>query len=339
MTVLERYQRLEALGLWRPGEDAQRREVVVSIGDATLMLAEVNGRVLTHWSLPAMQRLNPGDTPAIFALVGFPDETLEISDGAMVEGLEAVMATLLRRRRSHPGRLRLATALAGVALFIAVCVLWLPGAMARYAVSVVPDAVRAEAGRALFAEVQRVTGPPCNAPSGTRSLRLLERRLFPYGGTTLSVAPSALAGTIHLPDGQIIMGHGLVEDHDTPEVAAGHILAEDIRRADSDALERLLVDGGLVAELRFLTSGKLTPERLKEHAAQLVTAPDPLVEDADLIARMSAAALDPRPYAFARDVTGQSTSALIEAADTIDAEPVLDDNAWLALQRICEDRG
>ena len=35
MTALRKYARLEASGLWRSGADAQRRDVIVSIGDAS----------------------------------------------------------------------------------------------------------------------------------------------------------------------------------------------------------------------------------------------------------------------------------------------------------------
>jgi hypothetical protein len=67
MTVLEQYKRLEATGLWREAPDAQRREVIVSLGDATLMISTFSEIALTHWSLPAVARLNPGRQPALYA--------------------------------------------------------------------------------------------------------------------------------------------------------------------------------------------------------------------------------------------------------------------------------
>ena len=42
MTALSKYDRLEASGLWRPTPQDQRREVVVSIGDATLVISDMN---------------------------------------------------------------------------------------------------------------------------------------------------------------------------------------------------------------------------------------------------------------------------------------------------------
>ncbi|MGL4279888.1 MAG: hypothetical protein ACRCS0_05955, partial [Albidovulum sp.] len=65
MTALREYQRLESTGLWRDAPGAQKREVFVAFGDATLVISEAKShRPLTHWSLPAIQRLNPGQMPA-----------------------------------------------------------------------------------------------------------------------------------------------------------------------------------------------------------------------------------------------------------------------------------
>ncbi len=65
MTVLAKYQRLEAQGIWRAEPEAQRRDVIVSIGKATITISAANGTALTHWSLPAMHRLNPNELPAV----------------------------------------------------------------------------------------------------------------------------------------------------------------------------------------------------------------------------------------------------------------------------------
>ncbi len=61
MTALTKYARLETTGLWRETPDGQRREVIVRMGDATLMLTDPKSEtVLSHWSLPAVRRQNPG---------------------------------------------------------------------------------------------------------------------------------------------------------------------------------------------------------------------------------------------------------------------------------------
>ena len=54
MTALKGYERLECTGLWRSGPAIQRREVVVSCGQATLILTDMQNRPLAHWSLAAV---------------------------------------------------------------------------------------------------------------------------------------------------------------------------------------------------------------------------------------------------------------------------------------------
>ena len=50
MTALKEYARLESGGLWRADADAQRRDVIVSFGDATLVISDSAERALAHWS-------------------------------------------------------------------------------------------------------------------------------------------------------------------------------------------------------------------------------------------------------------------------------------------------
>ena len=40
MTALKDYIRLESTGLWRAGEEAQRRDVYVFVGTASLVIAD-----------------------------------------------------------------------------------------------------------------------------------------------------------------------------------------------------------------------------------------------------------------------------------------------------------
>lgn len=336
MTVLAKYQRLESEGLWRPEPDAQRRDVIVAIGDATLTISSGNGSALSHWSLPAILRLNPGEIPALYSPGPDTPETLELSDSAMVEAIEAVLKAI-HRGTPHPGRVRALALGAFTVAALALGTLWLPGAITRYTASLVPEGARTDIGQRLRTEIRRVAGAPCADTAGLRALEKLEQRLFPDSRTKLIVLPSALAETAHLPDGTLLVGRGLVEDHETPEVLAGYLLAEDLRRQNSDPLERLLSDAGLGAALQLLTTGRLEDETLRRHAELVIaTQPEPM-PDASLIAAMNGAQVSSIPYAYARDISGESTAVLIEAGhDSTSGAPLLGDGDWIALQRICE---
>ena len=87
MTALKQYDRLEATGLWRPAPQEQRREVVLTFGDATLVISDNAMRPLTHWSLAAINRSNPDERPAVFLPGPDAAETLEIDDQVMIEAI------------------------------------------------------------------------------------------------------------------------------------------------------------------------------------------------------------------------------------------------------------
>jgi len=54
MTALTQYQRLEATGIWRKSAEAQRIDVIISIGESSLVITDINEKPLAHWSLAAL---------------------------------------------------------------------------------------------------------------------------------------------------------------------------------------------------------------------------------------------------------------------------------------------
>ena len=210
--------------------------------------------------------------------------------------------------------------------------------MTRYTASLVPDAARIAIGDRLTGEVRHLTGAPCAAPAGQRALAKLEARLFPDGNTKLAVLPSALTETTHTPGGALLISHKLVEDYETPEVLAGYLLAEDLRRRTSDPLEGVLTTAGFGAALRLLTTGKIDDDALRKHAEYIVAKMPPPVADGALIDVLKRSGIPGAPYAYAIDFSGEKTAHLIDAsAEEVSPLPLLDDGDWLALQHICED--
>lgn len=334
MTALKQFERLESPGLWREHGAAQRRDVIVTFGDASLILGDAQQRALTHWSLAAVIRLNPGDVPALYTPDPDSGETLELEDDLMIEAIETVRNAIDRARPRH-GRLRLVALAGTVAGLLALGVFWLPDALVRHTASVVPQQTRTEIGSALLTQVSRVAGTPCRAEGGARVLARLSERL-PGTGTTV-VLPAGIPAAAHLPGGIVLLNRALVEDFDGPEVAAGFILAERARAAQTDPLVQMLQAAGLRATFRLLTTGALPDKALAAYAQELPTlAPLPL-DDETLLAAFQAADVPSGPYAYALDVSGESTLGLIEA-DPLRGQtqpPILSDADWIRLQGIC----
>ncbi|MCH2165313.1 MAG: hypothetical protein MK098_11760 [Marinovum sp.] len=340
MTALTEFQRLEATGLWRASPDDQRREVIVSLGDATLVLKDSQDRALTHWSLAAVDRLNPGKLPAIYHPDGDPTEQLELSSDAdvMIDAIEKLRRAVAKSR-PRQGRLRWllsASILAGAA---ALAVFWLPDALREHTLTVIPDVKRDAIGLAILDEMTLVSGPPCRASTSAPVLRMLARRVLGAARAgDLIVLRSSQAQTAHLPGGLILMSREILEDTPDPEIAAAFVLAEDLRARTNDPLNQVLEHAGFWATGQLLTTGQLPQDALAAYASHVMTAP-PQDLPLEVVANgFEAAKLHTRPYALELDITGESVVALIEADRLTNQEvpAVLSDNDWLRLQTICQ---
>lgn len=293
MTALPEYQRLECQALWRDGPAAQRREVIVAFGDATLVIADARSdRALAHWSLAAVLRRNPGQAPALYAPGADAAEDLEIADEAMIAAIAKVHA-MIGAQRPHPGRLR--GWLSGTALLVLVGggLLWLPGALIRQTAAALPEAMRAAIGEAVLADIARQTGAPCAAPEGRAALGRLAAGLI-GPATRIFVMPEGLTGAIRLPGGIFLLGRDLIEDHDGPEIAAAHLLAAAGAGSEDADVIGFLRHAGVGATFRLLTSGALPEGAASGYGAGLLAAaqnagpvPDPaapVLGDADWVA-------------------------------------------------------
>ena len=335
MTALQKYARLEAVGVWRESDQGQRRDVIVSIGDATLVITDSQEKALAHWSLAAITRVNPGLVPALYHPEGDKTESLELPEDevAMVEAIET-LRRVIDRRRPKPGRLRLGMFLTVLTLIAALVVFWLPKAVIQYAVQVMPEVKRVEIGQSLLNHMSGFTGPPCASNFAQPALRQLSQRLLARSDALL-VLPSGLDTTRHLPGSLMLIGRTLVEDYEDPDVLAGYILAEQLRSEQQDSLQSLLSFVGTLNVFRLLTTGKLPEAALTNYAQSLLLTDPHRIDYTDLKTRFAAKGISPIPYAYAVDLTGEQTADLIDHGQTEQFKPSLQDAYWVRLQSLC----
>ena len=336
MTALDEYQRLEAAGTFAPRSGGKRVEVILSLGKATLTITNLSDQAVWHWSLAAVQRLNPGKAPALYAPDPDTGERLETGDAEMIRAIEKVRSAVLKAR-PHPGRLRGRILLLLALSAIVAAALWFPAAITRKTASLVPEGARAAIGEQLLQRITRVTGQPCDTPEGVAALSFMLERLGAAGPENAVVLPDGVRTAVHIPGGTVLLGRSVVEDHESPAVAAGYLLAETERTVTEDPLLPLLRHAGLRATVTMATTGRLPEWALDDYDAALLRAdpiPLPTGPTAD---RFAAAGVSLKPYAYAVDITGEETLPLIEA-DQVPADPanpVIPDGRWVALQGIC----
>ena len=337
MTALREYERLESGGLWRADLDAQRRDVTVSFGNATLVISDNAERPLTHWSLPAIIRQNPGKRPAIFTPNEDAHEVLEIDDDLMIDAIEKVRLSLAKARPKR-GKLRGLISLGLLAGCAALAVFWVPDALTSQTASVVPVSKRAEIGATVLGHVQKLTGPRCRGESGINALELLHARVFgPDTKGRIVVLPQLAQNAVAMTGGIIALDRRIIENADDPAVPAGFLIAAKTAQQGSDPLASILRAAGLRQTMGLLTTGDLSTEILASYARSVTEAAPVFASDTDLIAAFEEAQIPTTPFAYARDSSGQQTVGLI-AGDTFserDEPEILSDADWVRLQGIC----
>lgn len=337
MTALREYERLESGGLWRADADAQKRDVLVSFGQATLVISDPAGRPLTHWSLPAIIRQNGGQSPAIFGPSDTEDETLEIDDALMIDAIEKVLKSVAKTR-PMPGKLRNIMTAGILAATLGLAVFWLPDALMRQTMSVVPMPKRTEIGAYILGHIQGLTGPRCRNEAGVAALDQLHIRLFgPEAEGQVIVLPQLAQGAVALPGGIILLDRRIIENAQDAAVPAGYIVAAAEARAKIDPMADVLKAVGLRQTMGLLTTGELPAESLADYARTVTEAEPNYPNDKALIAAFTQAKVPTGPFSYARDASGQRTRALI-ANDPFaerDEPEILSDADWVRLQGIC----
>lgn len=338
MTALTEFQRLEAQGSWRATPDALPCEVIVSLGEATLVLSDPKtDRPLSHWSLPAVVQLNPGVLPAIYApgLAG-ADETVAIDDPLMIAAIARVQGAVASHR-AHTGRLRGALMVLAILALLGGLVFWLPGALVVHAARIAPPAQARDMGWAILADLERGSGAVCSRESGQAVLDWLAPQLL-GPDAAIRVVPGPLGGARRLPGEIYVMGSDLLRTAPGPEAAAAHLIAARLAVRDQDLRQAAAQYAGLLASLRLMTLGHLPQDAMQGFGAAMLLNPAPRPGDADLLAALAERGIPAEPYARTIDPTGQSVMPLIEgdpSRSAPPAPPLLTDEQWLALQQIC----
>ena len=327
-TALDGIERLETPGLWRAETGAQRREVYVSIGNAELVVQDNSGAALSHWSLPALVRLNPGAVPARYAPARGAGEELEVAEPEMIAALDRVMDAVEKGRR-RPGALR--RVLIGLVVGFAVgsLLIWLPGALRRHAENVMSTAQRTDIGERMLTELTLLTGPPCGTLTGTEALNRLRARILPTSPVHMAVLRDLPQAALALPGGLIVLSDTTLVGQDDPNVTAGHVLATALAARQTAPLRRFLNGLGPVDLVRLMASGEVPDAAITRHVEGLLLVPQPRLPVETLRPGFDAARLAWAPYAADAGLPAG-------AAAPSDMQPALDDTTWQALREICE---
>ena len=339
MTALDKYTRLEGPGVWRAAADEQRRDVNVLLGDASLVITDTrSGMALSHWSLPAVRRLNRGTKPAVFSPCPEDDsETLELDDTILIEALDTIRAALtprrpLRRVRLGLSALAVLTTLAGL--------YWLPGLLVDRTAAIVPPAMRAQIGRSALDSFLTSSGGErvCADPQARQVLATLRNRVLGTGWRVSVIAGVEGLQTAQLPGNLMILGADLIDRLDSAEALAGWMLAETLSNSADDPLRDALHFAGVRATLALMTTGTLPEEALSGYAGQLFAQPAGLPQAQALGPLLDGLGLSPTAYVLSLPDQAQGLAQGLadrQGVATRRDMRLLSDGQWLTLQEVC----
>lgn len=339
MTALEKYARLAGSGVWRAGPEAQRRDVVVTLGEASLVISDSrSGQALAHWSLTAIQRRNRGQMPAVFSPGTEADgEMLVLDEPLLIEALETIRAAMGPK---PPSRWLSRAMIGAVAALVVAGAVVLPDVLVERTAALVPPAARAQIGRDAL---DALTLPPgvariCAGPEGRQALALLRDRVLGSDWRVIVVAGIAGFQSAHLPGQLVVLGDELVSRLDSGEALAGWILAEAQAAGQVDPLLDTLGHAGVRATATLLTTGAL-PEHALDGYVLLRLARAPAVPGAEALGQ----ALDDlgiSATAYVLSLAGSQPALAQSLADRPGsaaraAGRILTDGEWLTVQAIC----
>lgn len=334
MTALERYQRLEATGIWRPTPDEPGRDVLVQFGKATLVIGTSDDAPLTHWSIPAIEVMDRREDAVIYALDSNATETLTIEDRDMRAALDEILATKSGRSDDRPrGSARIIRALVLVALLAGAFAI-LPGLLAQVAHRMISPERAAQLGSSMIPMIENRTGPRCMYAPGNRALLRLAAQVAPDAPPHLHVLDLGDIPVQALPGGHILLNRTLVERAAAPEEIGGWVALAIARAENNPPLRALFGDGGMDV-FGFLANGSVSNATLDRAVTGMLNAAgrDASLPHARISEILRAAGI--APGAFYRALDAMGLAPTIAIADPTDTRPLLNDAAWVALQEIC----
>lgn len=263
MTALDQYTRLETLGSWRETPESSAKEVVVSFGNATLVLSDLDENPLCHWAMAATQRIDLDGDRAVYTPDTQGFETLEIDDANMVEAIAKVALSMRAKKRKTPW-LRWVLILLGLGII---------GAGAYKT----PTLLRAQANRMTSIESARKIGTDmvttlglstCHNARAVQIKDLLISRTFPELDVALIVIAQPSTPTL-FPGNVILLGDSELQTFASADDFS-HAMREIVDHAGGISGSEIFAHAPLSELYSYITSGELSVEFLRNTAKHII---------------------------------------------------------------------
>lgn len=326
------YIRFEASGIWRENAETPPRDVIVSLGERTLVLSDLGDRILGHWARAGLTPLRTEGETTVYTLSAESGETLAIGDRQMnveISGRthDAQVSPRKRRKRPRLGLILAASFSIGLSATLAS---FAPGAMRHQTLRLIQPGQAAELSDRILLILMDKGAQPCRHPTGERNVNRLTATLAAPGETPVRtrVMDLADASAARLPDGSVIVSQSAVAAARVPEDLAA-VLAVALAR---DPLETLVNSMGPVDHMVYFLTADLRPTTLDD-AARAALAPATSDEMAAAATRLEALGLS--TGAEGEERSGDDKVRLLSGTSASALEAI----NWASIKRICRAAG
>jgi hypothetical protein len=339
MTALDRYDRLEAMGSLRSGEDVLAQEVVVKFGNATLVILTPDDTPITHWSLAAIRVLD--ERPATTLYVADEDhaEILTIEDEEMRDALRTIMlrASSIDPEPASKTSLRWVK---GILLFLVLSALVVVAAqhwLKPNAYRLISPEYAQVLSQDMLDRVEARTGPRCTTPWGTSALDLLVSKLDLGANAKAHVLDLGDKPVISLPSQTILLNRGLIETATGPEELLGWIAVGGAGSRPEHVLRGMFDQSGSGQTLHFLVEGELDQSLIEDTISHLFAAQNRLEPEVEqrVTELLVSARISGEPLAEGLRREGVSTSFTTWSNPDASGAQLINDQQWRAIESIC----
>jgi hypothetical protein len=255
----------------------------------------------------------------------------------MIDAISKVTNIIDKRRPRH-GKIRMYISISILIFLLTLSIIWIPQRLVEHTLAVTLETNKLALGKSLLKEVSKLSGKPCNSKLGDTALANLQKRLLGETNQLLVIIPDSRKKIFSLPGNIHVIDKTVLEDHDTPEVAAGYIYSAIALTENSQPFESFVKTLGSITILRYLITNKINNEILQKYAEKMLVNPNMKIEYSNLLKKFQNKLVSTVPFAYAVDVTGETTSELINGDPYLGKSPplLIPDSMWLSLQSICE---
>ncbi|HEY8213519.1 MAG TPA: M48 family metallopeptidase [Methylocystis sp.] len=341
----------------------KKRRVTLAFGP-TLDICE-GGAVIASWSYADVRRVPaPSDVMRLRAIGAAELAQLEVRDPEARREIErrCPMLAADESRRADGSTLRIVGwSLAAAASIAGLIWFGVPFAADRLA-PLVPVAWEKRLGDAAERQMREMfDGKSCASPMGAAALAKLSQRLQEASGlrlpATIEAISSKTPNAFALPGGKVFILAGLLEKAQSQDEVLGVLAHEFGHLQNRDHLRRVIADGGVAylfgllfgdvaggGAVVFVGKTLLNAANSREAEAQadafaartLAGLGRPAKPLGELLLRVTGKEKDGFLTILHDHPLSEDRLAKLSAADKATADPVLTDDEWKALQKICD---